>query len=248
MSVHPAVHGFADATDVYDRIRPDYPSEAVDWLIDALGLDAESSVLDLAAGTGKLTGALARTRARVIAVDPVAPMLDRLRARLPEVLALEGTAEALPLADASVDAVTVAQAFHWFDPELAFAEAHRVLRPGGRLALVWNRRELAAPAHALLDEILTRHKGDTPRHREYAWRPVVARGDRFAQVAALELPFEQRLGGGGLVDRAASTSFVAALPEDERAAALAEVERLERRLGEPFVLPHVTEAFVFERR
>jgi len=123
-----------------------------------------------------------------------------------------------------------------------------VLRSGGRLALVWNQRVLSARAHAELDAILTRYKGDTPRHRDYAWRPAAERSDLFEQVGELRVPFEQRLPRGGLVDRAASTSFIAALPEAEQAAALGEVERLERRLPEPIVLPHVSELFVFERR
>jgi ubiquinone/menaquinone biosynthesis C-methylase UbiE len=140
---------------LYDRVRPDYPDEAVDWLVEKLGVGRESTVLDLAAGTGKLTKALlARARARVLAVEPAGAMLDRLREVAPGAEAIEGTAETIPLPDASADAVTVAQAFHWFANDTALAEIHRVLRPGGCLALIWNRRMLEAPAHAAMNELL----------------------------------------------------------------------------------------------
>jgi SAM-dependent methyltransferase len=184
----------------------------------------------------------------VIAVEPAAGMLERLRAALPEVEALEGTADAIPLADAAADAVTVAQAFHWFATPEALAEMHRVLRPGGRLALVWNRRDLTAEAHAELDRIITPHQGDVPRHRHGAWREAMAATDLFEPLATHEVEFSQRLDLNGLVERVASTSFIAALPPGERAPVLAEVERLGRRLGEPIALPHVAELFAYVRR
>ena len=247
MTVHPAAQAFDRAADAYERARPGYPDEAVAWLAERLALGPGRTVVDLAAGTGKLTRALARTRAWVIAVDPAERMLERLRTALPDIEAHAGTAERMPLGDASADAVTVAQAFHWFDPGPAFAETHRVLRPGGRLALIWNRRDLTAPAHAALDAIFARYQGDTPRHRHSAWRPVAERTPLFTAAGELELPNEQRLDAAGLVERAASTSFIAALPESRRAEALAEVEALAQRLGEPIDLPHVTEIFVFAR-
>src|SRR5689334_10252480 len=146
-----APEAFDRVPSLYDRARPDYPAEAVDWMVAALGVGPESTVVDLAAGTGKLTKALlARARARVVAVEPSAAMLRRLREVAPTADAIEGTAEAIPLPDATADAVTVAQAFHWFANDTALAEIHRVLRPDGRLALVWNRRVLEAPAHAAM--------------------------------------------------------------------------------------------------
>jgi SAM-dependent methyltransferase len=244
MSVHRSAHGFDSAADVYDRIRPGYTREAVEWLVDTLAADV---ILDLAAGSGKLTQELT-PHARVIAVDPSEPMLARLRERAPEAQALVGTAEAIPLGDAAVDAVVVAQAFHWFDHDAALAEIHRVMRPGGRLALVWNRRDLEAPAHAVIEGILVRHKGDTPRHRDNDWRRAMDRSELFEPGGETEVENVQRVPRGGLADRVASTSFIAALPEDERAAVLEEVARREASLPEPLELPHVTELFVFRRR
>ena len=128
---------FGAAADLYERARPGYPDAAVDWLLPA----GARTVLDLGAGTGKLTRSLAAKGLEVVAVEPIDEMRASLAAALPEVRVLEGTAEAIPLPDASVDAITVAQAWHWVDPERATAEAARVLRPGGTLGLIWNRRD-----------------------------------------------------------------------------------------------------------
>jgi ubiquinone/menaquinone biosynthesis C-methylase UbiE len=248
VSVHRAAKAFDGAADAYDRARPDYPPEAVEWLLRTLGVATGGTVVDLAAGTGKLTRLLARARARVIAVEPAPGMLARLRNLLPDVEAHEGTAEAIPLPDGSADAVTVAQAFHWFAREDALAEIQRVLRPGGRLGLVWNRRDLTAPVHAGLERILMAYKpADVPRHRSGAWRSAMDGTERFELLAEHEIRSEQRLDTEGLVDRAASTSFIAALDPAERERALGEVRALARQLGEPLVLPHVTELSAWGR-
>ena len=129
--MHPvAAAGFASAADVYDRARPSYPEEAVAWMAQRCELGEGKTVVDVGAGTGKLTRLLPTTRAHVIAVEPVAEM----RAKLTGVQALDGTAEEIPLPDGSADVITVAQAFHWFDHERALPELHRVLKPGGTFA------------------------------------------------------------------------------------------------------------------
>ena len=122
------------------RAGPAYPQDAIAWLVEKLGIKAGRQVVDLAAGTGALTALLADGGADIIAVEAVASMRDRLRARLPGVPVLAGAAEALPLADKSVDAVVVASAFQWFDARRAMDEIARVVRPGGCLGLIWNAR------------------------------------------------------------------------------------------------------------
>src|SRR5207248_291508 len=141
MSVHPAAAGFARAADVYERARPEYPPEAVAWLVERLDLGPGRVVVDVAAGTGKLTRLLVPSGAQVVAVEPLAEMREVLRGVVPEAEAREGTAEALPLPDDCADAVMVAAAFHWFRRDEALPELARVLRPGGRLAIVYNLRD-----------------------------------------------------------------------------------------------------------
>jgi SAM-dependent methyltransferase len=174
-------------------------------------------------------------------------MIARLRAALPAVEAIEATAEAIPLPDASADAVTVGQAFHWFANDTALAEIQRVLKPGGRLALVWNRRDLSDPGQLALDRILDRWEGDTPRHRHDAWREVMASTGRFTPIETAELPHEQRLDAGGLVDRVLSISFIAVRGDAERAQVADQVRALAAELGDPVVLPYVTELFAYVR-
>ena len=234
---------------LYDRVRPDYPREVVDWLVDALGLRPEATVVDLAAGTGKLTKALlARARARVIAVEPSPRMLERLREVAPAAEAVEGTAEAIPLPDASADAVTVAQAFHWFANDTALGEIHRVLRPEGRLALAWNRRVLESPAHAALGALLEPYETpDVPRHKSGEWRRTMDATRLFELRDSNELPWTQRVGRAGFVDRFASTSFIAALEPAEHERALARATEVANGFAEPIELPHVAEVFVYAR-
>ena len=148
--------------EAYERARPDYPPEAIAWLAQALDLRAGRTVVDLAAGSGKLTRPLAVLGCEVIAIEPVAEMRAAIG---PTARALDGTAEAMPLPDDSADAVTVGQAFHWFDGPAALAEIERVLRPGGALALVWNRRPVESSAlHAAISELIAPDRGVAPAH------------------------------------------------------------------------------------
>ena len=149
-----AARGFQRGADAYERGRPGYPPEAVKWLWLELRLEPGRTVVDVAAGTGKLTRELVSSGATVIAVEPVPAMRAVLEGVVPDATALAGTAEALPLDDASVDALVVAQAFHWFDGPAAVSEFHRVLRPGGRLGLIWNRRLTDQQLHREVDAII----------------------------------------------------------------------------------------------
>ena len=238
MSLDPATRGFARTADAYERGRPDYPDAAVDWLCAELAISSSSTVVDLAAGTGKLTRELA-TRARVVAVEPIAEMRAKLETLLPDVRAIEGTAEALSLETDSADAVTVGQAFHWFDGDRALAEIHRVLRPGGGLGLVWNRRDLSHPTHAALQEMLEERRGETPSERSVGWRAAFERTVLFTPLVERHFDHAHLVDADGLVDRIESTSFVGALDDDERGPFLARVRALVPH-DERILLPYTT--------
>jgi SAM-dependent methyltransferase len=214
------------AADHYVRGRPDYPPKVALWLRDTLGLRAGQTVVDLGAGTGKFTRRLADTGARVIAIEPVAPMREKLAAALPQVEVRDGTAQTMPLDDASADVVVCAQAFHWFANAAALAEIHRVLKPGGRLGLIWNLRDARVDWVARLDAIVNRAEGDTPRYYTGQWRTAFP----FAGFGPLH---EQHFSVGHtgspddvIIARVKSTSFIAALPADEQAQIEAQVRAL----------------------
>ena len=239
-----AARGFSRSADAYDRARPDYPPAAVAWLAERLGLWPGRTVVDLAAGTGKLTRPLAATGAEVVAIEPVAEM----RARIGDAAArsLDGTAEAVPLPDASADAVTVAQAFHWFDGPAALAEIHRVLRPGGALALVWNRRPLENPVHAAIERIVAPYRGDAPAHRSGAWRAAFDATTLFGPLEERTFTHSRPHDADALADRVGSTSFVAALDDGPHAEVIAAVRAL---AAEGAVdVPYVCEVLVCDRR
>ena len=232
--LHPATQGFGRAADAYERGRTDYPAAAVEFIVDRLGLRAGRIVLDLAAGTGKLTRLLVPSGAEVIAVEPIAEM----RAKIENARVLEGTAEAIPLADASVDAVTVAQAFHWFRPDDALREIHRVLRPGGGLALIWNVRDESDPIHAAATEIMRPLEENVPRRGKLSWRDVID----ATETATFE--HAQLVDEDSFVERFASVSFVAAAPREARTDVEEQLRSLARSVGAPIRLPYVTEVYV----
>jgi SAM-dependent methyltransferase len=249
--IHEAARGFSRVSDAYVLGRPTYPTDAVALLARELHLGPGSVVLDLAAGTGKLTALLVGTGAEVVAVEPLAEMRATLEQALPDVRALEGTAERIPLAAESVDVVTVGQAFHWFRGDEALREIHRVLGPGGWLALVWNVRDDSVPRG--LTEILEPLRGAAPRYRTGSWREAFAATELFGPLRHAEFSHVQRLSPDALVARVASVSFVASLPPAEHEAVLAQVRDL--LADDPATsgldeieLPHRTEVFWCARR
>jgi SAM-dependent methyltransferase len=243
-----AMRGFGQGAAAYERGRPGYPVEAIQWLLAELRLEPGRTVLDVGAGTGKLTRELVSRGASVVAVEPVPAMRAVLEQAVPAARALDGTAEALPVADESVDAIVVASAFHWFDGPAAVAEFHRILRPGGRLALLWNRRRREQPLHAAISAIIEPYRGDAPSAYRGEWRAPVVAGGLFGAVAEREVPFEQLVDADGLVDRVGSTSFIAALPDAEREQVLARVRALAADREPPLRLGYINEAYVYERR
>jgi len=243
-----AATGFGPAADAYDRGRPDYPLIPVEYLLRQLNVTPRSCVVELGAGTGKFTSHLARTGARIIAVEPVASMRARLADRLPEVEVVDSTAEAIPFPDASADAVFAAQAFHWFDAERALAEIHRVLRPGGGLGLIWNVRDESLPWVRELTAIFDRHEGTAPRYRTLEWMSAFQDGSLFAPLKSREFTHVQQLTPSILLDRVASVSFIASLPEVERSKVLDQVRALLEseptlRGREQFEMPYQTRIY-----
>jgi SAM-dependent methyltransferase len=243
-----AAQGFAAGAGTYEQGRPDFPQAVTGWLRGALGLGPGTVALDLGAGTGKFTPRLLETGAEVIAVEPVAAMRDRLSARLPGVRALEGSAEAIPLPDASIDAIICAQAFHWFATRAALAEMRRVLRPGGALGLIWNVRDEGVPWVAALTDIFAPHEGDAPRYRTGQWRTLFpAEGFTPLEEAHFANP---HIGPAEdvIVARTLSISFVAALAEEERQRVAEQVRALIAATPEltgkaEVAFPYATSAF-----
>lgn len=213
---------FDRAAAEYERGRPDWP-EAV---LDLVGVPPEATVLDLGAGTGKLTRVLVRRYAHVVAVEPLPAMRTELERQVPAAEALDGRAEAIPLADGSVDAVFVAQAFHWFANDEAVAEIARVLRPGGVLALLWNEASELAPS-PLPDAYERRLAGLRPsEERESDWIQKALASGPFGELRSGGVEHEQRSARETVLANAASVSWVASRPDEERRRALAELAEL----------------------
>ena len=171
MQIHEsAAKGFAAGADAYERGRPEYSTEAIAKLVEELRIGPGTRVLDLAAGTGKLTRALLPSGAEIVAVEPIPEMRAKLEASAPGVEAIEGTAERIPLPNHSVDAVVIGQAFHWFDGVRATSEIRRVLKPGGAVGLIWQSRDPKLDWILRLNEIIDAADDGHPRFREGAWR------------------------------------------------------------------------------
>jgi SAM-dependent methyltransferase len=245
--LHPAAAaGFSAAAGAYERGRPGYPREAIAWIVDRLRITPGRDVLDLAAGTGKLTRALVPSGARLIAVEPIDEMREQLFAALPDVEAFDGRAESIPLPDGSVDAVTCAQAFHWFRVDEAVREIHRVLRPGGAIALVWNVRDLSDPLQARVQEIMAPYGGEVRSRRDIDPAELLG-SDLFGPVEHRSWPYVQRLSRAHLVDRIASTSYIAILDPDARADVLSRVLEAAEGLPEPIAIPYTTDVYAADR-
>ena len=246
--VHAAASaGFERAADAYERGRPHYPDAAIEWLWNALELSPSATVVDVGAGTGRLTAALVARGAQVVAVEPVAAMRELLAAAVPGARPEPGTAEQLPATDGSAGAVVAAQAFHWFATEASLSEFHRVLGPGGRLGLIWNTRNLEDPLQAAISRLLEPHRGDAPRHASGEWRRPLERSALFEPAGEQQVDFVQELSREGLIDRVGSISFVAALAQQPRAALLGQVGEMVDEHGLAR-LPYTCEAFVYAAR
>jgi SAM-dependent methyltransferase len=245
--IHPsAAFGFTASAAQYERGRPEYPLAAIEFLKEVFGLGPASTIVDLAAGTGKLTRGLAETESFVVALEPLATMRAEFIRALPSMALVGAVAERLPVAKGSVDAIVVANAWHWFDSDAAAAEASRVLRRGGGLALIYNRRDESIGWVARLSEIIDAHRGDTPQYRSGRWRQDFNSNPWFAPLLRREFKYEHRLSPTLLRDRVASVSFIAQLDATRRQSVMASVDEVvAQEFGgrNEFKMPHKTEVY-----
>ncbi|WP_157427884.1 class I SAM-dependent methyltransferase [Agromyces salentinus] len=211
-----AARSFGAAASAYHRARPGYPAEAVAWLVgDAV------DVLDLGAGTGKLTEALVALDLDVIAVDPVEEMLDELELTVPAVPRILGTAEEIPLEDETFDAVVAGQAWHWFEPHRALPEIARVLRPGGILGLVWNSRDLRADWLREAGELMHERHDASATFEAY-----VNIGAPFGEVEEHTVEWTERMSRDRFLELVRSRSYFITASPAEQEATLAALQTL----------------------
>jgi SAM-dependent methyltransferase len=233
---------FGGVADAYHRARPSYPEDATHWLL--LGEWAEkhrhADVLEVGAGTGKLTERIVERGHRVLATDPLDPMLRHLVGSLPGTPAVRAVAEHLPVRTRSVDVVIGAQAFHWFDLELALPEIARVLRPGGHLALVWNLRDERIPWVKRLGTLIgTQERQSDPTYD-------LLGSNLFGFVETATFRHWQPLDRERLRDLVLSRSNVAVMPEARQAEVLRQVDGLYDEYGrgaDGMLLPYVTHCY-----
>jgi SAM-dependent methyltransferase len=241
-----ALRGFGEAAPQYEAVRPDYPETAIDRMAQELELRPGTSVLDLGAGTGKLTRLLAPTGARLVALEPVEGMRRTLVRMMPDVPVVAGVAEALPFPDDSFEAAVAGQAFHWFRGDAALAEVARVLRPAGRMGLIWNTPDESVQWVGDMMQMLERYERGTPRERTGEWRRAFSASDDFGTLHQRRFAHEQRLDREGFVARIASTSFIRSLPEGERDEVAARLRDLAEEVAGPdgrIILPYHTDLY-----
>jgi SAM-dependent methyltransferase len=240
-----AFTGYLHAADAFVKGRPGYPPEVDKWLQNVIKVNYQTVVIDLGAGTGKFTQHLIDLGAKVIAVEPVQAMLDKFKARYPnarypqepgfvhdphkkyepDLTGYLAAAESLPpqIHDHSVDVVICAHAFHWFANKEAMTEIHRVLKPGGRLVMLWNLRDTREPWVAEVAGIVSEVAGESPRFYSQKWREVFP----FGKFAPLHEHHFHHLHKGSpedvIINRIKSISFIASKPQAEQDAVLARV-------------------------
>jgi SAM-dependent methyltransferase len=233
---------FDSVADTYELTRPTYAPEALAFVAQRLPL---RRVLDLGAGTGKLTRQLVALGADVVAVEPGDAMRAVLERVVPEAQALAGSAEQIPLPDASVDVVTAAQAFHWFRTEEALAEMHRVLRPGGGFAIFWNHWDDDDPLTHGLNELIERLRPEGTHQGPAEWQLTIAASPLFGTPEERTFRHAERLDADTVAGRVASVSVVAAASPEEQARVDAEVRAL---ITQPLVdFPMTTSVIVSDR-
>lgn len=236
MVVHDAAStGFGAEAARYRAARPTYHPDLLVRFADLVG---PGRVIEIGAGTGTFTGQLVAAGIDVVAVEPVEAMRAVLSDDLPDVEVRVGTAESLPADEACVDAVVVAQAFHWFDHGPALDEIARVLRTGGHLATVWNVKEGSGEWYRRYMDIIERHADDTPRHAQMIWRRAIDDDQRFELVDEWQVDNSMPMDADGVIGRALSTSFIAALPEQTKAGVASELRQVLAQVDQPVLFPY----------
>jgi SAM-dependent methyltransferase len=225
----------------YERHRPEYPQDALQWAAGELGLEPGMRVLDVGAGTGKLTRGLLSLGFEVVAVEPGAPMLEQLRSAVPEAEAHDGSAESIPLPGESVDAAFAGQAFHWFDRGQALPELHRVIGADGGLALLWNWWDERDPLQHELRELIGFAGHEPYPDEDLPGKPW------FREVGRTVVETVQKSSPGALVGYLSTASKYVTMEPDERERQLTQVKAVASRYGERFPLPRLTYVFAFER-
>jgi SAM-dependent methyltransferase len=234
-----AASAFGPAAADYERARPSYPPESIEILRREIGVGVGARVCDLAAGTGKLTRLLVATGAEVVAVEPVPGMREQLSEVLPEIEVLDGTAEAIPFGDGAFDAVTVAQAFHWFKFDEALAEIRRVLRPGGGLAILFNQRDERHAWVKTWNEVIEWHARRISYYQTTDWTDVLGAGG-FTGVGHATVDWTQTLNRDLLASRVRSVSYIAEASSAVQQDYVDKVLALTEGFDETFPMPYVT--------
>lgn len=244
----PGVHraattGYSRGSDAYSRGRPSYPAETVDFI--AGSVRRSSTVLDVGAGTGAMATLLAGRGLRVVSAEPVAAMAAKIDRHLRPV---RGEASRLPVRACGVGAVVAATAFHWFASPETIAEFDRVLEPQGVVALVWNVRDETVPWVRDHSSLVDRHAGDAPRYASMSWRDPIASSTVFVVADEHRVSNPAPMTRDRLVERILSTSFIAALPDDERDSVALEAADLAATLPDSFDYPYVSHTVLLTHR
>jgi SAM-dependent methyltransferase len=238
VALHPLAQRFASVAAEYERGRPDYAPGVVGALAAELGLQPGATVLDLAAGTGKLSRTLVACGFDVVAVEPLPSLRDLLGERIGSARVHAGVAEQIPLPDSSVAAVTVADAFHWFDREAAVSEIARVLIDGGGLAVLSTVPDWSGASWA--HELGTLVSQSRPHHPHFdgpPWRDSIVGRPGWSETWEVRVSTDQPTNPERIVDHLSSISWIAAMPEDERADTVAQIRQLVQSGQTPAVMP-----------
>jgi SAM-dependent methyltransferase len=239
-----AAKGFQEHADAYQRGRPSYHPELVRRIVERCG---GGDLVELGSGTGIFTAQMLDAGVSMIAIEPVQAMREVLRANV-GVEVLEGTAEAIPLGDTSVDCVLAAQSFHWFDARAALDEISRVLRPFGHLVTAWNVRDGNVPWVARFNDVLDQYAGDTPRQETAEWRKAIDEDSRFLLVDDWATDNPIRTDIAGVVDRALSTSFIASLDAASQSEVTDKITGIVFGMGPQFLFPYRSQLQVWQLR